>query len=191
MFRIGVRTAYSTIRYLQEPHNLRRLRCLNEAPLNVFTYCQVFAGKWSAESILNGLCPCHVTVVPLRLRLRHNLCSFSWKVRCSHSTYIYESTASILIPLFSFPFYFHCLFAFSFLGTVPALLAIVLTIIMSEKRKESERLRQLGIVFLTATLPDQFPTHLLKTFQRIRSFRRSDFSTFLSSDPSAPREQVL
>jgi hypothetical protein len=64
-------------------------------------------------------------------------------------------------------------------------------IIMSEKRKESERLRQLGIVFVTAILPDQFPTHLLKTFQRIRSFRRSDFSTFLSSDLSAPREQVL
>lgn len=62
---------------------------------------------------------------------------------------------------------------------------------MSERRKESQRLRELGIVFVTATLPDQFPTHLLKTFQRIRSFRRFDFSTFLSSDPSAPPEQIL
>jgi hypothetical protein len=62
---------------------------------------------------------------------------------------------------------------------------------MNEKRKESQRLRQLGIVFVTAVLPDQFPTHLLNTFQRIRSFRRFDFSNFLSSDASVPPEQVL
>ncbi|KAF8857143.1 hypothetical protein BDZ45DRAFT_726925 [Acephala macrosclerotiorum] len=40
-------------------------------------------------------------------------------------------------------------------------------------------------------LPDQFPTHLLNTFRRIRSFRRVDFSSFSSSDPSVPPERVL
>src|SRR4051812_16879042 len=62
---------------------------------------------------------------------------------------------------------------------------------MNEKRKERQRLEQLGIVFVKAILPDQFPTHLRNTFRIIRSFRKIDFSTFCSSDLSVPPEKVL
>jgi hypothetical protein len=54
-------------------------------------------------------------------------------------------------------------------------------IIMNGNRNERQRLRELGVVFLTATLPDQFPSHLLNTFRTIRSFRKFDLSTFRSS----------
>jgi hypothetical protein len=62
---------------------------------------------------------------------------------------------------------------------------------MNEKRKERQQLSQLGIEFVTAILPDQFPTHLRTTFQRIRSFRQYDFSTFCLSGPLLTTEKAL
>ena len=60
---------------------------------------------------------------------------------------------------------------------------------MNEKQKEWKIIRDHGIVFVTAILPDQFPTHLSKTFQRIRSFRKFDFSTFYPSESPVSPEQ--
>jgi hypothetical protein len=62
---------------------------------------------------------------------------------------------------------------------------------MTGNRNERQRLRELGVVFLTAILPDQFPSHLLNTFQTIRSFRKYDLSTFRSRGTSISPERAL
>ncbi|PMD63792.1 uncharacterized protein K444DRAFT_584149, partial [Hyaloscypha bicolor E] len=62
---------------------------------------------------------------------------------------------------------------------------------MTGNRNERQHLRELGVVFLTAILPGQFPSHLLNTFQTIRSFRKFDLSTFRSSGTSISPERVL
>jgi hypothetical protein len=65
---------------------------------------------------------------------------------------------------------------------------------MNEERKErAERQlqRKLGIVFKTTILPDQWPTHLFNTFQRVRSFRKIDILTFPTGDLSISSHQLL
>ncbi|KFY28868.1 hypothetical protein V493_02719 [Pseudogymnoascus sp. VKM F-4281 (FW-2241)] len=62
---------------------------------------------------------------------------------------------------------------------------------MNKVQEERQGLRDLGIVFVKAIRPEEFPRHLLKTFQNIRSFRKFDLSTFDSSDPSVLPEQVI
>lgn len=66
-----------------------------------------------------------------------------------------------------------------------------LLIIMNERQRERHGLRELGVVFVKAILPENFPRHLRKTFQKIRSFRSIDLATFNLSDPSVLPERVL
>lgn len=62
---------------------------------------------------------------------------------------------------------------------------------MNEKQKEWKIIRGHGIVFVTAILPDQFPAHLSKTFQRIRSFRKFDLATLYPSASPLTPEQIF
>lgn len=62
---------------------------------------------------------------------------------------------------------------------------------MNRKQQEWNEIRDNGIVFLTAILPDQFPTHLNKTFQKIRSFRQFDLYTFGLIDSPVSPERVF
>jgi hypothetical protein len=62
---------------------------------------------------------------------------------------------------------------------------------MNEEQKEKQLRTELGIVFVKSILPDLWPKHLLKTFQQIRSFKKSDFSTFYTGDPSISSHQLL
>jgi len=72
-----------------------------------------------------------------------------------------------------------------FLSTASALVLFI----MNEKRREWKIIRDNGIVFVTAILPDQFPMHLGKIFQRIRFFRKFDLSTlYLSESPVSPKQ---
>jgi hypothetical protein len=85
-------------------------------------------------------------------------------------------------------FLLHPLSAFDlFLSTSSALVLFI----MNEKQKEWKIIRDHGIVFVTAILPDQFPAHLSKTFQRIRSFRKFDLATLYPSASPLTPEQIF
>jgi hypothetical protein len=62
---------------------------------------------------------------------------------------------------------------------------------MNEEQRKKQLRTELGIVFVNFVLPDLWPKHLLKTFQQIRSFKKFDFSTFCTGDPSISSHQLL
>jgi hypothetical protein len=62
---------------------------------------------------------------------------------------------------------------------------------MSKKQKEEQIMRDLGIDFVTTTLPGQWPRHLLKTCQQIESFKKITLSTFYARDPPISSFQFL
>jgi hypothetical protein len=62
---------------------------------------------------------------------------------------------------------------------------------MSKERKKKQLQRELGIVFKTTVLPDQWPTHLFNTFQQVRSFQKFDILTFPTGDLSISSHQLL
>jgi hypothetical protein len=64
-------------------------------------------------------------------------------------------------------------------------------IIMSKEREEKRLQRELGIVFKTTVLPDQWPKHLFNTFQQVRSFKKFDILTFPKDDLSISSHQLL